>query len=207
MSLVARNKSPVLDPEPLMSWDLVLPILDSIIGRDDNVMRSIVFPKSWRKVVNPVLNEFMERCNQVFERRNITCPGCDRLVEETYHDPWFPLERVYYGVQGYTCRNCLKHFCYDCEDNNGKGLLRYCNHCEKDYCGECAQMEECGECNNDYCKNCKSIEKCSGCQRNYCKECKSIENCGDCGYFHCGDCDASHHPCMIISSLTNATGH
>ena len=145
-----------------------------------------------------MLNEFMERCNQVFGRRNITCPGCDSLVEVTEDQALFPLSGKFYGIQAFTCYTCLKHFCYNCEDNNGKSILKNCDFCDRDYCRECAQMEECGECSRDFCKKCISIEKCSGCHltiqytHNYCKECKSMTKCGDCGNCYCGDCDVSH---------------
>ena len=39
LSLVAEHKSPVIDPQPLMSCDLVLTILDSIIGSNVLVHR------------------------------------------------------------------------------------------------------------------------------------------------------------------------
>ena len=52
LSLVAEHKSPVLDPEPLISCEHVLPILDSIIGREGNALCRLDFPKSWRGAGN-----------------------------------------------------------------------------------------------------------------------------------------------------------
>ena len=51
LSLVAEHKNPAyIRPKPHLSCDYVLPILESIIESNDNVMRSIVFPKIWRMV-------------------------------------------------------------------------------------------------------------------------------------------------------------
>lgn len=202
LCLVADHKSPVIDPDPLLSCEHVLPILDSIIGRDDNVLRSIIFPQSWRKTRggnavrkivggNTVLNGFLERCNEVFSGRNVTCPGCDggevALGEETFED-WFPLQGPHYGEQYYTCRSCLKHSCYACEDENGKGLLKYCIHCKMDYCRECEPIEKCVVCEKDYCGECASMEECADCNNFYCGACKSMEECVQCGDKCCIGC-------------------
>ena len=103
LSLVAEHKSPVLDAEPLISCAQVLPILDSIIEIDNNVLWSIVFPKSWRRERHRVLTEFMGRCNQMFERRNATCTHCDGLVGEhsLVERGWFPLDGKFYGQQSF----------------------------------------------------------------------------------------------------------
>ena len=166
----------------LISCYFVLRILDSIIGRDDCALRSIIFPKRWcsSRGGNIALNEFMWRCNQVFEARHITCPGCDRLVEDTsqlsWQLSWFPPSGVYYGSQNFTCYNCLRHFCYSCDDENGKDLLRHCNHCKMDYC-----------------RQCEPIEKCVDCEHYYCRECKSMSKCAECGDYYAGIAGGANH--------------
>ena len=48
LSLVG-NESPDLDPEPPISCDIVLPILDSIIEREGCALMHLQFPTVWRK--------------------------------------------------------------------------------------------------------------------------------------------------------------
>ena len=178
LSLVEEHKSPMPDAEPLLSCEHVLPILDSIIEREESVLHSITFPESWRREENVVLNEFMRRCNEMFVRRNITCPTCDESVEEIDVE-WFllhdPSQGDYYGLQEYTCYNCLGHFCHGCEDEED---LNYCCNCKKHYCNECVSIEECVKCDKSYCKGCKFLEKCVECDEYYCKDCQSLVNCG-----------------------------
>ena len=119
----------------------------------------------------------------MFERRNIICPGCDVLVEgveETFED-WFPLnggtDGGYYESQNYTCRNCLKHSCYACKDENGRHLLRYCNHCKMDYCGQCEPVAKCDLCDHQFCRECRLVEKCGNCEDHHCSECESMREC------------------------------
>ena len=188
LSLVAEHKSPVLDLEPLISCEHVLPILDSIVGREGNAMRRLDFPESWRRAGNitagnTAFDAFLGRCNEIFERRNITCPKCDQLVHETETCSWFPLpeRHVYemrYGIQSFTCYSCTKNFCHSCEGEDGNFLLLYCEFCNKDYCGECKSIELCEKCNDHYCKECKSMEECEGCDGFYCGDCQSITKCG-----------------------------
>lgn len=183
LSLVAEHKSPILDADPLLSCEHLLPILDSIIERDDNVLRSITFPECWRRGGrNSLLNEFMGRCDEVFQRRSITCTECDESVEEIGRvrglelgPDWFTLQGAFYGLQNYTCYSCSKHFCYSCSDE-GKGLT-FCGNCVKEYCHECAPVvEECKSCHEYCCKGC--MTKCVGssahghqCNKKFCESC------------------------------------
>ena len=178
LGLVAEHKSPVLDAEHLISYEHALPILDSIIEREDGAIRNLTSPKSWRDERNPELNEFLTRCNQAFSRRNITCSQCVTAVEES--DPWFILSRrgEFCGLQNFTCYSCTKHFCYNCTDEDDECILRYCNFCEKEYCFDCGSMEKCVDCNEFYCKEC--LEECGECGNTYCGECI-----GKCGGFGC----------------------
>ena len=142
LSLVAKHKSPVLYLPPQISCEHVLPILDSIIEREDNVLRSITFPESWRREENVVLNEFMERCNQVFESRNVTCVKCSASVEdsnlrrERQGLAWFHIDgHGNCGVQNFTCYDCIKYFCFNCIEDEGTGrfFLLDCENCKKSY--------------------------------------------------------------------------
>lgn len=162
------------------------------------MLREIVFLKSWRSYV---MTDFMGRCNQMFERCDITCPKCSRPVEQTYPYSWFPLEGEFYGLQSYTCYNCMKHFCHECtNEENGEDVLLYCKICEKEYCTECASMETCAECNDAYCNECKSMVECGECNNNFCSNC--IAKCGrfQCNENVCNSCadERSCNDCNIL---------
>ena len=194
LSLVAEHEIPELDGS--QSCEQVVRILDGIIERDDNTaLRSIVFPKCWRYEGNTVLNEFMGRCNDMFGRRNIRCTKCDTLVEENA-SPLFLLEGIHCGVQNFTCCSCTKHFCNDCEDENGADHFESdCKICEKSYCKGCATMDTCSECYESSCKKCqektglKGME-CEQCSKYYCRPCIPFwaRSWGADGSFRCARC-------------------
>ena len=195
LGLVAEHKSPVLDSEPRLSRENVLPILGSIIERDDSALKHLTFPMSWREIEgrNTALREFMERCNQMFERRNVRCTKCDKSVDEDAN-MWFPLAGNFYGRQGFTCYTCTTHFCYCCDDDGGKNIYGYCELCEKEYCRECGPIDMCDGCDRKFCKECKSMEECGDCANIYCEDCEPMEKCGGspegrrCDEEICGGC-------------------
>ncbi|KAL9186019.1 hypothetical protein ACHAXT_005257 [Thalassiosira profunda] len=97
LSIAGERESPVLDPEPLLSYAHVLPILDSIIAREGNSLRHLHFPKFWRSEIgySRPFDEFLNRCNDMFEERGVDCEQCDQWVDETPRapkgrNPWFP---------------------------------------------------------------------------------------------------------------------
>ena len=178
LSLVAEHKSPVLDPEPFISYALVVPILDSVISRDDTAMHSIVYPKSWGDYHdNTVLRGFIDRCRQMLQRRNINCQRCEGEIE--YH----------LG----SCYKCMKHYCYN-HDEDGETLLKRCDICEKEYCHECADMDECVECFTRYCIKCRRMGHCQrGCEAKICDSCVDhSRKCDTCNTVACHYCDRSH---------------
>ena len=52
MSLVGRHENPILKCEPLLSKTQVIPILDSIVDRENHSLKYIQFPKMWRDQLN-----------------------------------------------------------------------------------------------------------------------------------------------------------
>ncbi|KAL7450252.1 hypothetical protein ACHAWC_004423 [Mediolabrus comicus] len=68
MSLVGEHKSPLLNPEPPISRDVVLPILDSILDGEGSALKQIQFPKKWRNLNAPPdedFFQFMRRFNDI----------------------------------------------------------------------------------------------------------------------------------------------
>ena len=191
LSLVPQHKSPVFHPvfhgKPLISCEQVLPVLYSIIERYDNRINSIVFPKSWRYDGNTALNEFLVRCYRYreIERGHVACANCEQGVRRLL----FSRSGEYYGIQFFTCNCCMKHLCYDCEDENGVHLLSFCQICEKDYCMDCVAMKRCVACYRHFCNKCQSLVECGGCDANFCHDCvKYTESCDKCSRTFCGDC-------------------
>ena len=124
------------------------------------MLQSIVFPKMWREIEGNTglfypssvssLISFMRRCNLMLEmrHRNTTCAGsgCEAVVSETiWGRQWQPFirderKKRFFRLQRHTCYDCLKHFCYGCEDENGRDSLLLCEFCEKEYCIKCSHM-------------------------------------------------------------------
>ena len=48
LSLVGVHENPTINPEPPISVELVVPILNSIVDREDNALVHIQLPKKWR---------------------------------------------------------------------------------------------------------------------------------------------------------------
>ena len=69
LTLVGDHVTPILDPEPRISQDIVLPILDSIIEEGDNSgLKLLQFPWKWREnetcgssAALDILNAFLGR--------------------------------------------------------------------------------------------------------------------------------------------------
>ena len=127
-----------------------------------------------------------DKCNrtlthQMFERRSITCVECNELVEDSATLLWFPIEGHYYGLQSYSCYNCMKHFCYNCTPRGNR--LKSCDNCEKEYCQECMPVERCDVCESDCCKQCKSMVECGECGN----KCCSNDCIAKCGRLQCNE--------------------
>ncbi len=85
MSLVGDGESPYLDPEPPISRDHVVPILESIIERGECALKVLQFPKAWReeRSTESAFHQFLQRYNEMLESRGMYCVECN----ETSHDP------------------------------------------------------------------------------------------------------------------------
>ena len=78
------------------------------------------------------------------------------------------------GNQNYTCCECLKYYCDDCEDDQGNSKLTYCGRCERCLCLDCQSMKYCTGCLEYHCVDCVDFIECSVCNRCYiCKDCRS----------------------------------
>ena len=229
MSLVARNDSPTLlelwhppqqiyflvaPLDPPLSCEVVLPILDSIIGLKQCSLQHLRFPKSWRGHCqttmkfredierehrkyfdrgdtfkpDPAFVSFLSRYNQVLmSRGTISCVNCSR-----------GLPRSGYELVGSIF-----------SDDDATNLLTFgnqnhtCSQCMKHYCYRCDgrqdrqygfcefSLERCDICEKDQCVECSGTYHCEGCRNYYCMSCSEGTTCSDSGCDNkiCSDCD------------------
>jgi hypothetical protein len=189
LSLVGANQSPILDPEPPISCDQVLPILDSIISQGRCSLKHLQFPHAWRnKEPEPddtELNEFLERYDETcWDKSRTVCCSSYRfgLIQFDEDDNLF-------GMQSDTCCVCTKRYCSSCTDEDGNILLHFCQTCERNYCTECAAMVECDDCEDFLCVDCIPHTNCASphCTDIVCKGCISKE-CQECNKKWCYSC-------------------
>ena len=196
LSLVRDNRSPILDPEPALSCEQVLPILNSIIASKGNVVRLVQFPWIWRQQgfssdPDSEFNRFLKKCDTHLRYRPCSCLNCNSQFKWMFstHN-----SNLWYGSQGFTCHQCMKKACYsdyeNCKDEDGekyKLTIESCRMCLKDFCNECSNMNYCEVCDEFYCERCVTVSKCDECNRSLCnvncrlRECREGENsCNGC---------------------------
>ena len=207
LSLVGKHEKPKINPEPMISGEAVVPILESIISTDGCSLKYIKFPWKWRvgREDYELLAQFNRRYNDMFTRRSsrLCCTHCKTSMRDNGN--WMGTGNLH----NFICYDCLKPFCQGCADETGEGIgsLQYCGHCEKDYCQECIDMphcascyfkkckgcgdmnlKACGECGHASCEDC--INTCDGCNRTCCDDCAVMRRCGgdDCNKVHCEGC-------------------
>ena len=81
LSLVGVYEKPVINPEPPISVSEVVPILNSIIEREDNVFEHVQLPKKWRIERHDILTQFLERFDSVLSGRRYQCTNCERMCK------------------------------------------------------------------------------------------------------------------------------
>ena len=133
---------PLLEPEPSLLEDTVIPILDSIIGRGrGSSLKQLELPKNWRNRSSSTdMEPFLDRYNDYMRNQRYCCSKCEQVFDSD--DDWIGLDGdEWHGTQNYTCSGCLKHFCsrLDCIGISGDGeSIIWCLKCEKGYCKDCA---------------------------------------------------------------------
>jgi len=175
LSLVGDHENPNITPEPPISVELVVPILNSIIERNDNVLVHVQFPKKWRVERSVVLTQFLQRWDRLLNGRRYPCSnlGCDEICESIDEDR-DPYSLVYwgqgqnaawlqlvYGTVSLTCYQCEKKFCCMCEFNCE---FSFCRTCDKFYCNDCNYVNHCqgSSCTTPYqpasCRGCNLVK-------------------------------------------------
>ena len=195
LSLTGDGESPMLDPEPPISCELVLPIVDSIIASDRCAIKHLQFPYKWRKgrSTESAFHAFILRYHQMWENRDtISCLYCDADLPENGYN-WITTydDSKYYGAHCCTCYQCTKHYCYACSDNNGIDNIVFCDQCQRDYCKECVKAIDCGRCGESSCEHCSNYKECDKCNDKMCAGCddETFTVCIYCGVSYCNDCN------------------
>ena len=218
LSLVGKNEVPLIEPEPLLSEDIVIPILDDIINRGERSLRQLEFPKKWRNTTSTEMTQFFERYSNYLESHRHRCSKCDRTCTGSGGMEWIDLVEgdEWHATQSFTCSGCLNYFCSDgnCLDNDNQPYIRWCKKCERGYCRRCSAVNECVSCNADFCVECSDMIECEGdnCERLFCDDCTMEYTCHICNSIKCSDCVYRHecdlHGCdkAICSDCVESKG-
>ena len=186
----------------VLSIDLVLPILYSIINQEGNSFTQLHLSKRWRKDQDERLTQFLVRYNQVLNSRGL-CSALPTMCKAAHSRAyvWVPTRESKYGLQSLTCYECTNHICVlPGETNDYKNT---CIKCEKTYCRECVPTISCEECTETSCYNCTHIGTCDFCHRSTCIQCMPVLECPCCHRVGCDDC----LPMTYCSSCNKSDGN
>jgi len=208
---------PVINPEPPISCEIVLPILDSIISAVRCALKYLEFPYKWRKdrSTDSDFYAFIFRYNYnryyMPSSATISCLRCNHDIPFGFFQ--LDVDRRaggdLYGKHRFTCSKCTKRYCYDCQDDNDAGgckLLGSCDICHRDSCWECKEVNLCHGCAEYVCNDCSGFV-CDGCKRMFCCRCNGdyedeVLECSQCDAAHCNSCDSACVECGLFSCQT-----
>ena len=205
LSLVGQFESPKLHPEPSITEEAVVPILTSIINAEGTSLIHLQLPQKWRgnrerttllaDREHTLLSNFLTRYDDVLVRHQNKCAHCSELFTYGEHGHiYHNTNNMYYGLQNDRCYKCVKPYCNECEDEDGRNMLNFCYHCKKDYCVNCGEVQGC-ECGLTFCSGCDILKPCESCDDVFCPDCAPSKKCA-CGGVLCGRCtQESTHSC------------
>jgi hypothetical protein len=165
LSLTGVNTSPTIDPEPPISVEVVVPILESIIDMEENELIQVTLPKKWRVEKRDILTHFLRKFGRVLVNRGIKCcgSGCGDIcgVTRTRSGAGGALvcsdttNENLYGITMFACYGCNDNYCSSCQDSH---YFPFCEVCEKFFCERCADMNYCSNdnCNSNGCFPCRA---------------------------------------------------
>ena len=179
LSLLKLRERPRTLHGALICEDEVSPILYSIIGKEGNSLKHLLFPVKW--IGSRGSNQFVQlqrTFNQLLTSRPFNCVGCDshESCVESEGEDMFSM----YG-QPNTCYSCLENFC-----DGGDHVLLTCNQCDKYHCERCVPNDRCDYCEECYCKACVASTTCDDCNGNFCGGC--CNTCDVCNKSQCFEC-------------------
>eukprot|EP00984_Skeletonema_dohrnii_P019761 scaffold9511_cov182-Skeletonema_dohrnii-CCMP3373.AAC.18 len=186
----------------------VIPILDSILDRENHSLKHLQFPYGWKRwCLTGYFGRFLQKYNETEYQQSIRCQNCNTNCREHLSICWEE-ETKYFGTQANTCYDCLSHYCYNCKDEDGQFYLKFCDLCYTFRCKYCMTMKHCHSCHQsafiqdldtDYlernivsfiCNGCEDdYRKCNECGHVFCDKClDQMQSCGTCHRSGCGSC-------------------
>jgi len=195
---------------PTLSFDALLPIFESIMAKNQNLLRSFHMPKVWHDKLSIRLNDFLV---EMYIPQ--TC-GYERyeLMSKSEKSEM----RAKYLLQYQPPMNTCKMACTECARSHrpcgtmrsnqlcltfeGGDTLKNCPSCERKYCCENdddhagLQIKKCAVCKEAGCRECNcDLYNCECCDRDLCEGCVERVNCSRCydgiGESNCADCAAN----------------
>ena len=152
LSLVGDHDNPNVTPEPPISSEVVIPILENILNTENNSFVHVQLPKKWREERSTLLVQFLERFDSMLNERRFECSkGCG-ICEG---NDTLTLVDQRRGVITITCYQCMKHLCFGCFEDCD---IDFCKCCEKVYCRDCNEVFWCDGCRRDNTRSCKACD-------------------------------------------------
>eukprot|EP00984_Skeletonema_dohrnii_P020804 scaffold10223_cov96-Skeletonema_dohrnii-CCMP3373.AAC.12 len=177
LSLTAKHQSPILHPEPALSREHVLPILDAIIQNGGAKLRYLQLPHAWRE---------------------------NRSTDSEFHAAIVRYKEFANSRGDFCCHKCSIHIRYDdyddvrCDDEYA-AEVNTCYDCLKSYCYRHEGVSKCRACEKCFCKSCSKVGFYYCCENwSLLRACKAVHHCEDCGPF-CDDCKITCENCNRIS--------
>jgi hypothetical protein len=198
LRLTKKHEDPYALQKLIVSHEIVLPILESILAAPGCVLKHITFPLKWLRFPEEwarMLDEFGERYNQQLNNRRFSCAECNENMEG---EEWITTDGSSSRFQEKVCYDCLRPFCSDC----GPGFVSFCTSCNKHYCRDCSTVTECRECDGSWCKDCNGgMKDCEGCALPTCAYC--LNTCDCCNLAACHSCFMGGKCCVEGCSRAN----
>jgi hypothetical protein len=178
---------------PLLSQEVVVPILDSIIDDERSVLRHLSFPKKWRLGQSSfsMLSQFLVKYHFTLNRRDTTCSQrqCGSTCLHLYSS-WVPRDGDWYGIQRFSCYACRDQYC---EEHSDEMTPHVCESCELTYCMDCNSTSTCVMCLRTTCMRCTDKSFCDICGIYLCDDCCQILICEVCEEARCHGCSPFHY--------------
>jgi len=193
---------------PRLSPDAVLPIVESIMAKNQNLLRSLHMPKVWHDEPSMRLKDFLVEMYipQTFgyEGYELMCKSEKSEMRAKY---LLKYQNPRMDTYKMACSECASSHrpCGTMRSNQlcitfeGSDTLKSCPSCERKYCCENdddhagLQIKKCAVCNETTCRECNpDLYHCDCCDRDLCQECVCELDCDGCmEVSNCADCAAN----------------
>ena len=108
MSLVGKHEAPLIEPEPSLSEDIVIPIVDGIISRGSS-LKQLELPKKWRSEQSTYMIEFIERYDEYLRNQQERKKSIEDIASFFEHLKDIAIEESKEGKKFVeTCNNIAK---------------------------------------------------------------------------------------------------